>query len=123
MSKLKGLKILVIEDMQELLVFHKRWLTLEKAEFVGSLNGKEGVRLFEENPDVAVVILDMLLPDIHGMEVLKQLRELNPEIPIVVCSGYNDSSTELQNYSKVKFIGKPFLLPELKQTLIDICGL
>lgn len=123
MSKLEGLKVLVIEDMQELLVFHRRWLTLEKAEFVGSLNGREGVRLFEENPDVAVVILDMLLPDIHGMEVLKQLRELNPEIPIVVCSGYNDSSSELENYSKVEFVGKPFLLPHLKQTLIDICGL
>ncbi len=122
MRKLEGLKILVIEDMQELLIFHQRWLGLEKAEFIGALTGGEGIRAFEENPDTEIILLDMLLPDIHGMEVLHKVREINPDIPIVVCSGYNDNTEELLKYDKVKFIGKPFLLPDLKAAILEMTG-
>lgn len=122
MADLKGVKILVIEDMQELLIFHKRWLSIEKAEFHGSMTGLDGVKTFEETPGIDVVLLDMLLPDIHGMEVLQRIRKINPEVPIVVCSGYSDNTDELMKYPKVRFIGKPFLLPELKQIIAQMVG-
>ncbi len=122
MGNLAGLKILVIEDMQELLIFHQRWLKLEKADFIGAMTGGEGIRAFEENPDIEVILLDMLLPDIHGMDVFHKVREMRPEIPIVVCSGYNDNTDELLKYDRVKFIGKPFLLPDLKAAILEMAG-
>lgn len=122
MADLSGLKILVVEDMQELLIFHRRWLTLEKTEFYGSLTGADGIKTFEEHPDIEIVLLDMLLPDMHGRDVLIKLRELNPSLPIVVCSGYNDCMEELQKHEKVRFIGKPFVLPELKKTIAEMAG-
>ncbi len=119
MGELTGLKILVIEDMQELLIFHRRWLGIEKAEFYGSMTGADGIKTFQETPGIQLILLDMLLPDMHGMEVLKQIRSINPDIPVVVCSGFNDTMDELMRFPKVRFIGKPFILPELKKLLID----
>jgi len=122
MADLHDLKILVVEDMQELLIFHRRWLTIEKAVFYGSLTGSEGIQIMKDHPDIEIVLLDMLLPDMHGLEVLSQLRQLNPDIPVVVCSGYNDCMDELQKYQKVKFISKPFVLPELKKAIAEMAG-
>lgn len=122
MADLHDLNILVVEDMQELLIFHRRWLTIEKANFFGSLTGGGGIQIIKEHSEIEIVLLDMLLPDMHGLEVLAQLRQLKPGIPVVVCSGYNDCMEELKKYEKVKFIGKPFVLPELKKAIAEMAG-
>ena len=122
MADLRDLNILVVEDMQELLIFHRRWLTIEKAIFFGSLTGGEGIQLMKDHPEIEIVLLDMLLPDMHGLEVLAKLREMKPELPVVVCSGYNDCMDELNKYQKVKFICKPFVLPELKKAIAEMAG-
>ncbi|MDD3118981.1 MAG: response regulator [Victivallales bacterium] len=122
MGALAGAKILVIEDMQELLIFHRRWLSIEKAEFYGSMTGEDGIRTFRETPDIELVMLDILLPDMDGLKVLQQLREINPDIPIVVCSGYNETMEELMKYPHVRFVGKPFVLPELRRIIVEMSG-
>jgi len=122
MPDLHDLNILVVEDMQELLIFHRRWLTIEKAIFHGALTGAEGIQLFSEHPEIEIVLLDMLLPDMHGLEVLAKLRQLRTDIPVVVCSGYNDCMDELQKFDHVRFISKPFVLPELKKMIAEMAG-
>ena len=122
MGELAGAKILVIEDMQELLIFHRRWLGIEKADFYGSMTGEDGIKTFRETPGIELVMLDILLPDMHGLEVLRQLRLINPDIPIVVCSGYNETMNELMEYPKVCFVSKPFVLPELRKTMVEMSG-
>ena len=122
MGELAGLKILVIEDMQELLVFHRRWLGIEKAEFYGSMTGADGINTFSNTPGIELVILDMILPDMHGMDVLSRLREINPDIPVVVCSGYNENMDELMRYPRVRFIAKPFILQDIKKIVITMSG-
>ena len=123
MSELTGVKILVIEDMQELLIFHRRWLGIEKAEFHGSMTGADGIKTFQEVPGIELILLDMLLPDMHGMDVLKKIREATETIPIIVCSGFNDNMDDLMRYPRVRFIGKPFVLPELKKMLVEMLQL
>ncbi len=50
--------------------------------------GKEAVDIFKENRDIAVVLLDIQLPDINGFEVIKQLRYINPDVIVIAQTAY-----------------------------------
>ncbi len=122
MSILKGIKVLVIEDIEDLLEFHRRWLAQRGAIFLGSLDGKGGIEKFRENPDTAVVVLDMVLPDIPGQTVFEELRGMNPNVPVIVCSGYSNLVEEMLDKPNVKVILKPFQLPDLEAAIVSMCG-
>ncbi len=121
MGSLKGLKVLVIEDTEDLVNFHKRWLDLQQAVFFSSLTGQGGIDIFSENPDIDIIILDMVLPDISGDEVYEEIRKINPNVPIIVCSGYHDKIEKMSKKPKVKILYKPFLLPALIEMIQECC--
>jgi len=52
-------------------------------------SGPEGIRLFEENP-IDLVVLDFLMPEMKGDEVADRMRQLKPQVPIVMLSAYYD---------------------------------
>lgn len=120
---LKGVKILVIEDIEELLEFHKRWLTQRGAVFLGSLDGEDGLEKFKNNPDISVVVLDMMLPDIPGQVVFEELRRIRPGIPVIVCSGHANLVEQMLVQPSVKGIQKPFQLPDLEAAIASMCKL
>jgi len=123
MKGFKNLKILVIEDTEDVFNFHKRWITHYGAVFIGSMTGKDGIEMVKNNKDIDIIILDMVLPDIEGDEVYDEIRKINPEIPVIVCSGYHDKIGEMSSRYKVKVLYKPFLLPALQEIITDMCGL
>jgi DNA-binding NtrC family response regulator len=122
MKGFKNLKVLVIEDTEDVFNFHKRWLTYSGAEFYGSMTGRGGIDLLRENKDIQIVILDMVLPDIDGSVVYGELRKIVPEIPVIVCSGYHDKISAMENESGVRVLYKPFLLPALQELIISMCS-
>lgn len=122
MNSLANLKILVVEDDESLFNFQKRWLMLEDCNFIGSLTGEGGIALFKKNPDTSLVILDMVLPDISGKEVFHEIRKLNPDIPVIICSGYHDKIKELSGQSNVQLLYKPFQVARCKEMIEKACG-
>ena len=86
------MKILIIDDhvlIRELL----RGVLSElkpQAAVLEATNAKETMRLVAEHPDLGLVLLDLGLPDRDGFEVLAEIRELHPTIPVVVLSGHHD---------------------------------
>ena len=122
MTGLKGVKVLVIEDIEDLLEFHRRWLTQRGAVFVGSLDGQGGIEKLRENLDISVVVLDMVLPDISGHAVFEELRRLKPDIPVVICTGYANLIEEYKGKHNVEGIHKPFQLPVLEAAILAMCG-
>ena len=123
MKDFKDLKILVIEDTEDVFNFHKRWISHYGATFFGSMTGKDGIEMVRSNKEIDIVILDMVLPDIDGDKVYECIREISPEVPIIVCSGYHDRIGEMVSKYKVKVLYKPFLLPALQEMIADLCGL
>lgn len=86
------MKILIIDDhvlIRESLGAVLRELRPE-ATVVEALNARETMRLVAEHPDFALVLLDLGLPDRDGFDVLADLRERHPTIPVVVLSGHHD---------------------------------
>jgi CheY-like chemotaxis protein len=60
----------------------------DEYEVVVASNGQEAIEMFEkESPDI--VTLDILLPDIDGIRVLRQMKEKNPKIPVIMSTAYD----------------------------------
>ena len=73
-------------------------------------NGQEALRLVHQEPTIALVLLDMMLPDINGLQVLLQLQKLRPELPVVMLTGLGSESDVVVGLEMGAddYIGKPF---------------
>ncbi len=84
----KQVLILIVEDDKvnsELLeVFLKR----KQLPYLLAFTGVEALEVFEKNPDISLVLLDIKIPNMNGEEVLQRMKALRPHIPIVVQSAY-----------------------------------
>ena len=54
--------------------------------------GLEAIRCVEERPEIALVLLDMMLPDINGLRVLQQVQKIRPTLPVVMLTGISSES-------------------------------
>jgi two-component system nitrogen regulation response regulator NtrX len=102
-------RILVIDDEAAIRDSLRMTLEYEGYEFVGAATGQEGLALAErESPDL--VLLDVKMPGMDGLEVLDRLRSMNDGVPVVVISGHGTISTAVEATKKgaFDFIEKPF---------------
>ncbi len=86
-----GPSVLVIDDNEGLVKLIGRYLTDQACRVISAENGQEGLRLAqEESPDA--VVLDVMIPEVHGWEVLQRLRNHpgTASIPVIICSVIND---------------------------------
>lgn len=75
-------------------------------------DGPEGLELFKQhNSQLSLVVLDLVMPEMRGDELLKKIRWLNPEIPVLICSGYisDTARAELKKLGVSAFLEKPFI--------------
>lgn len=122
MPDLSDLKILIIDDTEDLIRFHLRWMEKDNIETFYSMNGQDGIDILRENPEIDLVVLDMNLPDKSGDLVFGELRAINPDLPVIVYSGYSSRLNMLENESNIKILGKPFFLPALKDMIGEMTG-
>src|SRR6187200_1376007 len=115
-------RILVIDDEAAIRDSLRMTLEYEGYEFVGAATGQEGLALAErEAPDL--VLLDVKMPGMDGLEVLDRVRTINEALPVVVVSGHGTISTAVEATKKgaFDFIEKPFaserVLVSLKNAL------
>src|SRR5215510_3561242 len=102
-------RILVIDDEAAIRESLKMTLEYEGYEFLAASTGQEGLSLAErEAPDL--VLLDVKMPGMDGLEVLDRLRAMNESLPVVVISGHGTISTAVEATKKgaFDFIEKPF---------------
>ena len=86
-------------------------------------SGKEAIELYEKNRDqIDLVILDMIMPVMGGGETYDRLKEANPDIKVLLSSGYsiNGEASEILDRGCNGFIQKPFNVKELSQKMREI---
>jgi two-component system, OmpR family, copper resistance phosphate regulon response regulator CusR len=108
------LRILVIEDESRILSFLSRALEAEGFEVDGADNGSDGLeRALRGAYDL--VILDLLLPRLDGLSVLRELHRRLPELPVVIVSARSDLPTKLRGFQlgANDYLPKPFSVDEL----------
>jgi DNA-binding response OmpR family regulator len=108
------MKILVIEDEARILSFLARGLEAEGYRVEGASDGREGlVRAVREEWDL--VLLDLMLPGLDGLELLDALHRRRPELPVVILSARADLATKLRGFDlgASDYVSKPLALDEL----------
>ena len=107
-------KILAIDDNPQLIKMLRRCLEREDYEIIAAHSGNEGLRKFQEShPDL--VILDVMMPDMDGWEVCRSLREISPNVPIIILTVLKEKANVVRGLAlgADEFIAKPFKPGEL----------
>lgn len=108
-------RILIIDDDELVTASLKRALSQSNYEIEIASSGKAGIEKVEkENPDL--VLLDIFLGDINGMEVLKKILLFNPDLPVVMITGFADVQTAVNaiKMGAIDFILKPINVDQLE---------
>jgi CheY-like chemotaxis protein len=117
--------ILLVDDEQAILAILKTiFIKLGYSVFTAN-NGQEAVELFEQiYDDIDLVLLDLTMPVMNGIEALAKLREIDPAVRVIMFSGYDKSEMErVPDVEGVEaFIEKPQLIDELNQQIVDLFG-
>ena len=108
------MRILVIEDEPRILAFLARGLEAEGFTVDGAADGAEGLRRAAKGA-YDLVVLDLLLPRLDGLAVLRELQQLRPELPVVIVSARSDLETKLRGFGlgACDYVPKPFSFDEL----------
>jgi len=106
-------KVLVIDDEPPIRKLLRMGLTAQGYEILEASNGKKSLELLVQKPDL--VILDLGLPDIQGLELLRIIRARNESVPIVVLSSRGDEAGKVQalDLGADDYVTKPFGMDEL----------
>ena len=117
-------RILLVDDDEGILITTKAIFELEDYSVRAVENGREClVAIKEENFDV--VLLDIVLGDINGLEVLRMIKRLQPKLPVIIMSVYYDQDIQTQQIIAEEADGcikKPFKMEEAIKTVEKVVG-
>src|SRR5256886_16400076 len=116
-------KILLVEDEIEVLDAITEYLEREGYAVTRAVDGEEALRRVEnERPDL--VLLDVRLPRVSGLDVLRRLREDHPRVPVVMLTGLDDEAQARRTLQMgaVDYIRKPFDLGHLNRVVLAAIG-
>jgi two-component system cell cycle sensor histidine kinase/response regulator CckA len=102
----------VVEDEPDVCRMARRALEAQGYRVLEAANGREALEVLDRHPAVALVVVDVLLPEIGGPELARRLAILRPELPALFTSGdpgiIELRADERTAARRVAFIGKPF---------------
>lgn len=103
------IKILVVDDESRMRKLVKDFLIRKDYLVLEAANGEECVDVFLENKDIALIILDVMMPKMDGWQACKEIRELS-EVPIIMLTAKSDEMDELLGFELGvdEYISKPF---------------
>ena len=117
-------RILIIDDDPQILDMLGQTLEREGHEVVDAPNGKEGLKLYRENP-TDLIITDLIMPEKEGIETIMELRRDFPDVKIIAISGggHNDADQYLSMAQKLgvqRTFAKPVARAELLKAVREL---
>ena len=106
---MEELKILVVDDESRMRKLVKDFLSKKGYQVIEAANGEEAVDIFYENKDIALIILDVMMPKMDGWEVCREIRKMS-HVPIIMLTAKSDERDELLGFELGvdEYITKPF---------------
>jgi signal transduction histidine kinase/CheY-like chemotaxis protein len=118
-----ALTIMVVDDDQLVLRGARRLLQTQGYRVLPMPGGAEAIKTYEERGhEVDLVLLDLVMPDKDGLEVLKALKKLNPNVEVVIASGYpmDNLDQEAQRLGVRAVVTKPYTAADLNEVLQSV---
>lgn len=106
---MESLKILVVDDESRMRKIVKDFLTRNHYNVIEAENGEAAVDIFFEHKDIALIILDVMMPKMDGWQVCKEIRQYS-KVPIIMLTAKSDEKDELLGFELGvdEYISKPF---------------
>ncbi|MBM9603148.1 response regulator [Desulfopila inferna] len=114
-------KILLVDDEENIRFIYEEELKEEGYEIISAANGMEALELFkEEKPDL--VVLDIQMPGLNGIEVLRRMKTLDPSVPVILSSAYPEFKQDLGAWASEEYIVKSSDIQQLKDAVQRFIG-
>ena len=106
---MEKLKILVVDDESRMRKLVRDFLVKQEFDVVEAEDGEDALNKFYEQKDIALIILDVMMPKINGWDVCREIRETS-KVPIIMLTAKGEESDELQGFGigADEYISKPF---------------
>lgn len=114
-------RILIVDDNPNMSSLLSEMLEVFDYESERAGDGLEAIEKVDRN-NYQLVITDMRMPRMSGLDLLKRIKEMKPTMPVVVISGYalDDDGNSLMNSIADGFLNKPFKMSDIEQLLKDV---
>ena len=103
------IKVLIIDDEKDLCFLFKKILEPEGCVVLSANNGYDGIKI-NQNSDPDIILLDLKMPGIGGMETLRLIRKKDPDVIVIIITGYGDAETirDAADLNVYEYMAKPF---------------
>lgn len=114
-----GKIILIAEDDDANYMLLERALAKTKATLIRAENGKEAVKIFKSTPGICVILMDIRMPIMDGIEATQEIKDIDSKIPIIVQTAFTMSSEKEKSFKAGcdDYISKPINIKELMATV------
>jgi CheY-like chemotaxis protein len=119
----KSRTILLVDDEPAIVLMTTAALEEAGYRVLSAQNGKDAIWMYAQHRGaIAAVVLDMMMPDLDGLQVLDELRRLEPEVTVIACSGLQTKERELaaQHHGATAFLAKPYADDQLLSLLATV---
>ena len=109
-------RILLVDDEEGIQLLYREEFEEDGFEVTTAFNGKEALEQFSQEPP-DLVILDINMPGMNGIEVLRRMKEINPNLPVILSSAYPEYKQDLSTWASEDYIVKSANMDELKNAV------
>lgn len=109
-------KILVADDEMSIRLLYSEELKEEGYEVYLAANGKEALEIVEKVP-LDLVILDIKMPEMDGIEALRQIKERQPDLPVLLSTAYGEYRQDFATWASDEYLVKSSDLEDLKSAV------
>lgn len=89
---------------------------------ITAISAEEGLGLLETHPDIHVIVSDLKMPGMNGLDFIKEIKRRSPQKVCMLLTGFLESQVMLEGFNKeliFRYIIKPFDREELKETILE----
>lgn len=117
-----GKTILVVEDTDTSIMYYKAALKRTKAKLLYAYNGVEALDVIKSGKDIDLVLMDINMPVMNGIEATKEIKKINPHIPIIIQTAYvlNDERIRSFEAGCDGFMAKPIKINQLFTSMEEL---
>ncbi len=113
--QLNNKKVLIVEDVVSSIMYYKSAFKHTGANLLIATNGKQAVDTINKNPDIDIILMDIVMPEMNGLDATKKIKEISPNTAVIIQTAYVQKHTEYQCYEAGcdAFLEKPVSLTKL----------